>query len=322
MPLINRRNFLSLMAPAFGLAGCGKPPAPPFRLATYLWPGYEPFFLAREMQMLGNHRIQLLEFPSAAECILAFQNRVVDAVTLTADEVIRLAQAGHEPQIVMLIDFSNGTDVIVAKREFASLRELKGKVIGVENNTLGSFFLARALEVSGLTSADVKTVNCRADQCERDFALGKLDAAVTYDPYRQRMVAAGARQIFDSSKLPGEIMDTLVVRRSVMDNPPRALSGLVSGWFQALESIAKNPAETAGRMAPRENATPEALLESLKGIQLLGRKENRELLGAKNSLLPAKLQRLADYLLKSGLIATPVDTAHLLNGTLVMEQGP
>src|SRR3954464_15656187 len=111
MPLLHRRRFLSLVLPAFGLAGCGEAPAPPFRMATYQWPGYEPFFLARALGYFSERQVQLLEFPSAADCILAFKNRVVDAVTLTADEAIRLVHAGHDPRIVLLIDFSNGTDV-------------------------------------------------------------------------------------------------------------------------------------------------------------------------------------------------------------------
>jgi len=318
---MHRRKFLSLL-PALGLAGCGGPPAPPFRMATYQWPGYEPFFLARMLGFFSEREVQLLEFPSAADCILAFKNRVVDAATLTADEAIRLAHTGHDPRIVMLIDFSNGTDAIVAKPEITSLGQAKGRTVGVENNTLGSFFLARALESQGLSIADVKTVNCRADQIEREFAQGKLDAAVTYDPYRRHMVAGGARQIFDSSKLPGEIIDTLVVRRAILENPPRGLQSLIHGWFRANEAIAADPASTAERMAPREGVSRAELQDSLRGIQLLGRADNRHLLLAQDSPLSARLQRLAEFLAKSGLLSASVDTKALLDGQIVEKEAP
>jgi NitT/TauT family transport system substrate-binding protein len=291
-------------------------------MATYQWPGYEPFFLARALGYFGEREVQLLEFPSAADCILAFKNRVVDAATLTADEAIRLAHTGHEPRMVMLIDFSNGTDVIVAKPEIATLAAVKGRVVGVENNTLGSFFLARALETAGLTSADIKTVNCRADQIDREYAQGRLDAAVTYDPYRRHMLAAGARQIFDSSKLPGEIIDTLVVRRSVAENPPAGLRKLIEAWFQANDAVKADPGGTAERMAPREGVGRAELLESLQGIQLLGRSENQKLLVAADSPLPARLQRLADFLAKSGLLSAAVDTKALLHGKIVEAIAP
>jgi NitT/TauT family transport system substrate-binding protein len=291
-------------------------------MATYQWPGYEPFFLARSLGYFSEREVQLLEFPSAADCILAFKNRVVEAVTLTADEAIRLVSAGHDPRIVMLIDFSNGTDVIVSKPEIATVAEMKGRTVGVENNTLGSFFLARVLQINGLSISDVKTVNCRADQIEREFARGQLDAAVTYDPFRRRMLAAGARQIFDSSKLPGEIIDTLVVRRSAAENPPRGLRALIQGWFRANDAILADARGTAARMAPRENATPAELLDSLHGIQLLGRKENRRLLHSADSPIPATLQRLAEFLAKSSLIPEVVNTGSLLHGAIVAQDSP
>src|SRR5829696_6650468 len=101
---MHRRKFLSVLAPALGLAGCGTRPVRAFRVATCSWAGSAPLFLARDLGYFGDARIQLIELPSATECLLAFQNHVVDAITVTLDEVLRLAQPGHEPRIVLMLD--------------------------------------------------------------------------------------------------------------------------------------------------------------------------------------------------------------------------
>lgn len=314
---MERRRFLSLLLPALGLAGCGEAPRPPFRVATFLWPGYEPLFLARGLDYFAGHRIQLLEFPSVVECVLAFQNGVVDAVTLTLDEFIRVARTVPESRIGLMLDYSNGTDVILAKPEIADMASLKGRKVGVENNAMGAFFLARALGESGLSPGDIKLVTQRADRLEAEFSKGNLDAVVTYDPYRVRMKEAGARQIFDSSKIPGEIADCLVVRKGTIDSTPPALIALVAGWFRAVEYVAAHPADAAARMAPREGVTAEEFQRSLAGVQLLGRGENLRLLASKDSPLPAAMRRMADFLLKSGLMPGPVDTGSLVDGRLL-----
>jgi NitT/TauT family transport system substrate-binding protein len=313
---IPRRKFLSLL-PALGLAGCGASPAAPLRVATFVWPGYEPLFLARSLGYFDGHRIQLLEFPSAAECILAFQNRVVDAITLTLDEIIRLAHAGHEPRVVLLLDFSNGADVILARPEFPTLAHIKGRTVGVERDTLGAFVLSRALETCGLSSTDVKIASHRVDRLEGEFKERRIDAVVTYEPYRTRLLADGAKQIFDSSQLPGEITDALMVRRSAMENPAPALRALAEGWFKAVEYAAAQPEDAARRMAPREQVTPAEFLNSLRLVHLVNRTENRDFLTNKDSPLPAVLRRLAAFLAKTGLLPTIVDTAHLLDPGLV-----
>lgn len=320
--LVPRRKFLSLLPPLLGLSACTERPEKSFRIATYTWPGYEPLFLARELGYFGKSAIQLLELPTVAECLLAFQNRHVDAITLTLDEVVRLARFGHEPRIVLMLDYSSGADVILAKPEVNGLANLKGGVVGVENNAVGAFFLARALESAGMQLSDVKTVALRADRMVAEYAAGGLDAVVCYDPYRAQLIAKGARLIFDSTSLPNEIVDTLMVRRATIENPPAALRALPEAWFRAVEYVRAQPEDAARRMAPRHRLSSAAFAETLGGLQLLGRTENQNLLASPASTLPATLERLAVFLAKSGLISGPVDTAVLPDGRLLAAGTP
>jgi ABC-type nitrate/sulfonate/bicarbonate transport system substrate-binding protein len=50
------------------------------------------------------------------------------------------------------------------------------------------------------------------------LAAGVVDALVTFEPHRARLLAGGARLLFDSSQIPGEIrpraLDAAYVRRA------------------------------------------------------------------------------------------------------------
>ncbi len=86
---------------ALSLAGCGVEPAPPLRIGTNVWSGYEPLYLARELGYLDPRSVHLVEYPSASEVIRAFRNQAIEAAALTFDEVLLLTQDGFEPRVVL-----------------------------------------------------------------------------------------------------------------------------------------------------------------------------------------------------------------------------
>lgn len=311
-------RWLLLLGAAFGfVTGCERTPEPPLRIGTLVWPGYEPLFLARSLGYYDDRRVKLVEFSSPAEMLLAFENHAIEGVTSTLDDVLRLASAGQEPRIVLMLDYSHGADVILARPEIADLQALKGRKVGVEVNSLGSFFLTRALETAGLTSEDVQPVPARIADLESGFRQGDFDAVVTYEPYRTRLLAGGARQIFDSTGTPGEIADVLIVRRELAERPTAALRQLSEGWFRALDYLAEHPEDAARRVAPREGVKAAELLASLELIALIGRTENQWLLGGADSPLPQVLQRLADFMVKRELIVRRVDVQPLRSAGVV-----
>ena len=297
------------------LAGCAPAPGPRLRIGTFTFPGYEPLFLARTLGKLDEKRVQLLEFPSAAEALLAFRNEAIDGLTTTLDDVLRLAQAGHEPCVVLMIDYSNGADVILAKRGIEGIAGLRGKRVGVETNALGTFMLARALETKGMKFDDVKPISLRADRIEGAFERGDVDAVVTYEPFSSRLVARGARTIFDSTALQGEIADALVFRRNVIEPQRENIALTLQGWFSALDYLREDPHDAAARMAPREGLTTAQFAEAIKLVHLYTREENRALLANDPVELNERLRKMAAFLEAQKLMPAGVDTTGLLDGS-------
>lgn len=292
--------------------------APPLRIGTVVWPGFECLYLARDLGYYKDTSIRLVDYPASPEMIRAFRNQELEAVTLTIPETVSLAKTEPNLQAVLVTDVSNGGDVIVAKPEIQNLQALKGRRVGMEpSSVLGIYILSRALERVDLTPKDVQIIPLGISEHERAFKRGTVDAVITYEPVRSNLLAAGARLLFDSSKIPNEIADVLVIRGKLLNSQPSELQTLINGWFRALAYLKNNPQDAARRLAPREGIAPEQFLESLKGLRIPDLQENQRLLGKTDPLLLNGTRLLAKIMEENNLLEKPVDPARLLNDQLV-----
>jgi len=311
------RLFAILITVAVSCIACTPEPTPILRIGTNVWPGYEPLYLARDQGYISEPSIRLIEFSSATQVLQAYRNGAIDAATLTLDEVLLLASYKQEPQIVLALDFSNGADVVLAKPEFKSLADLKGRRVGVENTALGAYILHRALHSVALATTDVQIVSMPVDEHTQAYKENRIDAVVTFPPAMGAMLAAGAHKVFDSSQIPGEIMDVLVIRKEYLKKHTDVLPVLITGWFRALEYLRQHPDDAAQRMAKREKISTQDFMLGLKGVQLAGVEENRRLFSNQAQGLKARIQSLEALMLSHQLISAPINTIAIIDGTAI-----
>jgi NitT/TauT family transport system substrate-binding protein len=295
-------------------AGCTQDRTPPLRVGTNVWPGYEPLYLARDLELLDPDGVRLVEYSSASQVIRAYRNGRIDAAALTLDEVLLLLASGLEPRVALVMDISHGADAILARPGVDGLADLKGRRVGVENTALGAYVLSRALEQAGMSVDDVDVVEVEVDAHEGAYRGGEVDAVVTFEPVRSRLLAAGAHVVFDSTRIPGEIVDVLAVRREVLNRRPEVVRGVLRAWFGAVDRLHAHPREGARRIAERLRLDPEAVLKSYDGLELPDRTRNRWFLaGPDGPGLAASARRLAAVMEREGLVAHPVDPAQLFD---------
>lgn len=301
----------------FIVSGCVKEPPPPLRVATNVWPGYETLYLARSLGYYDNTPIRLVDYPSGTEEVRAYRNGEIEAAGISIDQALVLAATEPDVQIIVVMDVSDGGDVILGKPEIQNLPAIKGRRVGVESTALGAFVITRALEKNGMSPKDIKIVSLQVSEHERAFKDGTVDAVVTFGPPRAKLMAAGAKLLFDSSQIPGEIVDVLIVRSSLIASQPKVVQTLVNGRFRALDYLNKNPQDAARRIAPRTGVTPEQFLESLKGLRMPNLPENQRLLNQTDPSLLNGMKLLAKIMLENNLLPKAVDPAPLLDDRLV-----
>ena len=287
------------------------------------WAGSEPLFLARERGLMPSEHLRLVEFVDSADMIRAFRNGALDAVALTLDEALRLEALGLEPRVVLVLDASHGADCVVARPEVKTLAELRGRRVALEHMSLGLYMLGRALEEVGLRPEDVQRVPTRLDSHLEVYQRGAVDAVVTFEPNCQQLVDAGAHVLFDSSRIPEEILDVLVVRKSYLAANPERIDVLLRGWFSALDYHGAHPDEAERLMAPRLGIPPQQLRKALAGVRLLDARQQREQLTGPAPRLRETLERLRAVMSKDGLLpARPREDSLLLDASSLLRVAP
>lgn len=298
------------------LAGC-RPAEGRLRVGANLWPGYEPLYLAQRDGLFDEGEFQVVRLASAEQVISAFRNRALDVAAVTGDEAVRVASRLPGARIILVCDYSNGADAVVARPDIRSLAELKGKRVGLESSALGAYFLALTLEVAGLTPADITAVPVSVASQEEAFRVGQVDALVTFDPVRSRLLGQGAKSLFDSSRTPGKIVDVLIARPEALEHRRPALLRLVQGWFSARERLQSGAPATLSAAAAHQGLSVRELVDSLKLIELPDLVTNRRLLSGAANGLPTTLRQVSAELVRHQFMDRTVDPDLLIDATLV-----
>jgi NitT/TauT family transport system substrate-binding protein len=309
---IGRLCGLACALVLLAVSGCMRQPEAALRIGTNVWIGSEPLYLARELGRLDAAAVQLVEYPSASEVLRAYRNQAIDGMVISLDELFGLAVDGLEPRIVLVVDVSNGADVVVGRPGMRSMRDLEGKPVAVESSALGAFVLSRALAINGMQAADVDVVPLESNEQPAAFDKGRVDGAVTFDPFRAQFLRSGARILFDSSQIPGEIVDLLALRANVLDKRPNAVQALLAGWFEAIDYMQREPEDAARRMGKRQQTSGEQFLAAQRGLHVPSRAENLRMLGGVAPELAVTGRRLLALMLEAKLLRGNVRIDELL----------
>jgi NitT/TauT family transport system substrate-binding protein len=280
-------------------------------MGTSIWPGFEPFYVARELHFWRDDQIQLLEYTSTSELTRAFRNGTVDAGLLTLDEALLLVEDRQDIQILLVTDVSNGADVILAKPAFLSMQDLRGHRIGAETTGVGAYMLFRALELAGLKPEDVEIVTLEFSEQQSALDQGLVDAVVTYEPVRTKLKSAGARQIFDSTRIPGEVVDVLVVRTRYLTASPDNVRLLMEAFYRAQRHARERADDFVRIAAAHENVTPQEFRHSMSLLHVPDLQEEQAMLAGTPAPLQKQAKSLADIMIQRHLLLRPVDAASM-----------
>lgn len=286
----------------FFLGSCSFDDKIPIRLGVNIWPGYEYLFLADTLGYYEDEGlvIQLVETNSLDDLRRAFERGKIDGMASTIVEVVQAAANSERlPKIFMVPDFSNGADVIVAANSINSIKELKGKKVGMALSSLGEYLVARALEKNGLSMADIIPVPMHQESMFKGMELGHVDAVMTYPPTSIKLAnELNANTIFSSADIPDEIIDVVTLDASVIESRPDVPIKILRAWSRALEYAEKKPAEAHKMSAFHQGISVEEFKGLLSGIQLLSIKEQRRFLVEDHESLTNVIHKVSSITVK------------------------
>ncbi|MCV9961867.1 putative urea ABC transporter substrate-binding protein [Pararhizobium sp. BT-229] len=307
---------------AFGMtSNVFAAPKTDFKVAWSIYVGWMPWGYAADKGIVKKWadkyglKIEVTQFNDYVESMNQYTAGAFDAVTLTNMDGLSIPAAGGiDTTAVIVGDFSNGNDAVILKDK-ASLADVKGQNVNLVEFSVSHYLLARALESLKLTEQDVKVVNTSDADMVGAYKTADVSAVVTWNPLVATILEEPtAKKVFDSSQIPGEIIDLMVANSDVLkDNPDfgKALAGI---WY---ETAALMTADSAEGKAARE-AMGSASGTDLKGFEaqiaatkLFDKPADAVAFTASPSL-PKTMDLVRNFLFEKGLLGSGAASADVI----------
>lgn len=250
--------------------------------------------------------IKVTQLNDYVESINQYTAGQFDGCTMTNMDALTIPAAGGVESTALIVsDFSNGNDGIVIKGEGKKVADLKGMDVNLVELSVSHYLLARALDTVDLTEKDLKVVNTSDADIAAAFNTSDVKAVTTWNPMLSEIKAKpGVTEVFDSSKIPGEIMDMMVVNTQTLKDNPNLGKALTGAWFEVMDTMnAKTAASTAAleHMAKASGTDLEGFKSQLATTKLFFTpKETLEFANSKQ--LPSTMRKVADFSFDHGLL--------------------
>jgi NitT/TauT family transport system substrate-binding protein len=231
-----------------------------FRVAWTIYVGWMPWDYGARSGIVKKWAdrygidIEVVQVNDYIESINQFTAGAFDGCVMTNMDALTIPAAGGVDSTALIVgDFSNGNDGIVLKGKKA-LADIRGQRVNLVELSVSHYLLARALEGVGLSERDITVVNTSDADLVAAYAAPEVTAVVTWNPLLSEIAAMpDSHKVFDSSQIPGEIIDLMVVKTDRLKAHPALGKALVGAWYEILSLMSKQDA--AGRAARGQMAT-------------------------------------------------------------------
>ncbi|WP_341677987.1 aliphatic sulfonate ABC transporter substrate-binding protein [Niveibacterium sp. SC-1] len=283
-----------------------------------IWVGSSGVFVAQEKGYFkqAGLDVEFVPFKSPGDTLPALVGGHIDIALTTADNVVLLnSKSGSNLKIIFATDTSNGADGVIAKKPFSSLADLKGKTVAVTQGEVNELLLLKGLEKAGMKLSDLKTINMDPDGAGAAFAAGKVDAAVTWEPWISQAVAGGGKVVFSSAQAPNLILDVVTVSPAGIKAKSKAIASFLGAVEKGTNQLKTNPDEAIALAAKwLEVAAPE-VKAMLGGVKLYGMADNQKLV--QDGVAAKTLDNISAFYGSQKIIKKSLKGADMVDGSLL-----
>jgi NitT/TauT family transport system substrate-binding protein len=278
-----KANFGWTMGLVLGLAAIAVRPvsAAPLTVGYSDWPGWVAWQVAIDKGWIKEAGLDLtFQWFDYSASMDAFTAGKLDANLMTNGDTLVTGAGGGKGIMVMLTDYSSGNDMIVAKPGIKSLKDLKGKKVGIEVGLVEHLLLLHGLSSVGMKEKDLKLVNAKTNETPQVLASGQVAAIGAWQPISGQAMKAspGSHPIYTSMQAPGLIYDVLAVSPASLNAHKADWMKLIGVWDKVVHYI-NDPAtqdDAVKIMAARVELTPEDYKPLLQGTHLIDVAEGKK----------------------------------------------
>ncbi|WP_372876466.1 putative urea ABC transporter substrate-binding protein [Pseudomonas sp.] len=267
--------------------------------------------------------IDVVQINDYVESINQYSAGQFDGCSMTNMDALTIPAAGGIDSTALIIgDFSNGNDGIVLKGEKKTLGDLKGLPVNLVELSVSHYLLARGLEKAGLSEKDLSVVNTSDADLVAAFATDDVKAVVTWNPLLAEIEATpSVTKVFDSSQIPGEIIDLMVVNSDTLNDNPAFGKALTGAWYEIMATMsADSPAGKAARehMA-KASGTDLAGYEAQLAVTKMFYSAKDAVAFANSPKLPATMSKVASFSFSHGLLGEGAQSSDAIGMSFARE---
>ena len=232
--------------------------APVFSLAWSEYPSWSTFGVANEVKIIDGKKGKMgsvekkwgvdivLKEADYDSCLVMYGANNCDAVCITNMDVLNPSLT-RASVAILPTSTSHGADACIVPNTIKDVKQLKGKKVYGLAKTVSEYCFVRNLELLGEKEKDYKFTNM--DPAAAAMAMQQkrkgFDAIVVWNPFVLETLnkRKDTRVLFDSTTIPGEIIDMVAVAQKSLDKPggDKFACAVIDAFYQINKRMA-NPA--------------------------------------------------------------------------------
>lgn len=225
------------------LTSCSSEHDKRLKISATTWIGYAPFFYAKEKGWLKPLNIKLIYISSLAENMYLYQSGNTDAFTGTQYEYSIINEDVKSLVPVMLLDRSNGGDLVMSNFSIKELQESDSEIdVFLEVDSVNYTVLKDFLALNDLENKKLKYKNMDQTQIKMLKSTSTPTIIVTYIPYNLPLENNGFKEIASTkNSLNLLVVDALFTKVEVLQKHRKQFEALKVLIDRSIEDLQKDP---------------------------------------------------------------------------------
>lgn len=318
------KTFFNWVAGAAFLSLSTTALAAPLKIGYSDWPGWVAWQIAIEKHWFKQAGVDVkFEWFDYAASMDAFAAGKLDANSMTNGDTLVTGATGGKGVMILINDYSDGNDMVIGRPGINSIKDLKGKKVGVEIGFVDHLLLLNGLKKAGMSEKDVHLVNVPTNETPQVLASGDVAAIAAWQPSAGIALntVPGSKAIYTSADEPGLIYDVLAVSPQSLALHREEWAKVIKVWYKVVDYI-QNPKthdDAIRIMAARVGVSPQAYASFVTGTKILTLKEDKQFFkkGPGFGSLYGSSQIVDRFNVENKVYAKPQDVDSYIDASLI-----
>src|SRR5215813_9541639 len=203
----------------------------------------------------SNVKTDFVTVGTGAQVIAAIAGNSLDICNVGSSPMVVGFAQGIKMSMVYVEKYITDSECLAVRKDAGinSLRDLKGKKIGMPFNTSVHFAMLAALKTVGLGASDVTLINVKPDSILATWQRKDIDGAYIWHPVLGDLLADNGKLLLKTGELAASgtlVFDGIVVRNEFKEKHPDLVLAYLKEYDRLCQMYEKQPQEVVKVLSP------------------------------------------------------------------------